>query len=451
MADELLEAYIRQLIEAHGQVPEVMVAWQGGEPTMMGIDFFRRSVELADQYLKPGQRAVYTIQTNGTLLDEEWASFFKEHEFLVGISIDGPREMHDAYRVNKGGRGSFDQVMRGLGHLRDGAVEWNALTTIHAANAAHGREVYRFLRDACGARFVQFIPIIERVAEAAEDGTVPWTSWRDRPLYVQQGDRVTGRSVTGEQYGRFLIDVFEEWVRRDVGEVYVQMFDVALANWVGEPPSLCIHSETCGLALALEHTGDLYSCDHFVEPKFKLGNIKQHRMLDLVASPAAAPVRPRQARHAAAVLRRVRRSLRLPRRLPQGPLHHHTRRGAGAQLPVPGLQGLLPPHRPADAVHDRAAPPRRCARRDHAALRGRGRTARPQRPLYLRLRPQVEALPRRGTRAGGPSVSGEPDNVAQRRSGASRILLECRGLARRAARSSHRRRCDRRPMRIPNR
>src|SRR4051794_33217431 len=285
MADELLEAYVKQLIEAHARVPEVMIAWQGGEPTMMGLDFFRRSVELANQYLKPGQRAVYTIQTNGTLIDDEWAAFFKENDFLVGISIDGTRELHDTYRVNKGGRGSFDQVIRGLEHLRAAGVEWNALTTIHAANAAHGREVYRFLRDDCGARFVQFIPIIERVTEADADGKVPWTSWRDRPLYVQEGDRVTGRSVTPEQYGRFLIDVFEEWVRQDVGEGYVQMFDVALANWVGEPPGLCVHSETCGLALALEHTGDVYSCDHFVEPRHLLGNIKQLPLAQLVASP----------------------------------------------------------------------------------------------------------------------------------------------------------------------
>ncbi|HSC90229.1 MAG TPA: anaerobic sulfatase maturase [Gaiellaceae bacterium] len=284
MADELLEAYVRQLVEAHAGLPEVTVAWQGGEPTLMGLDFFRRSVELVDRQLAPGQRAAYTIQTNGTLLDEEWAAFFREHDFLVGISIDGPRPLHDAYRVNKGGTGSFDQVMRGLGHLSAGGVEWNALTTIHAANADHGREVYCFLRDGCGARFVQFIPIIERVAEATEDGTVPWTSWRDRPLYVQEGERVTGRSVTGEQYGRFLVDVFEEWVRRDVGQVYVQMFDVALANWVGEPPGLCVHSETCGRALALEHTGDLYSCDHFVEPRYRLGTIRESHMLELVES-----------------------------------------------------------------------------------------------------------------------------------------------------------------------
>jgi uncharacterized protein len=285
MADELLEAYVKQLIEAHAGVPEVAIAWQGGEPTLMGVDFFRRSVELAEECLQPGQRAAYTIQTNGTLLDEEWAAFFKDNDFLVGISIDGPRELHDTYRVNKGGRGSFDQVMRGLSFLNDAGVDWNALTTVHAANGDRGREIYRFLRDECDARFIQFIPIIERVAEAAEDGTVPWKSWRDRPLYVQDGEVVTGRSVSPAQYGRFLVDVFEEWVRRDVGSVYVQMFDVALANWVGEPPGLCVHSETCGLALALEHTGDLYSCDHFVEPRYLLGNIKERHMLELVSSP----------------------------------------------------------------------------------------------------------------------------------------------------------------------
>lgn len=285
MANDLLDAYLRQLIEAHAGVPEVTIAWQGGEPTLMGLDFFRRSVELAGQYLAPGQRVAHTIQTNGTLLDEEWAAFFREHGFLVGLSIDGPREIHDTYRVNKGGKGSFDDVMRGLTCLREAGVDWNALTTIHAANAAHGREVYCFLRDECGAEFVQLIPIIERVAEAAADGSVPWASWRDRPLYEQRGDHVTGRSVTAEGYGRFLVDVFEEWVRRDVGRVYVQLFDVALANWVGEPPSLCIHSETCGRALALEHTGDLYSCDHFVEPAYRLGNIRETRMLELVESP----------------------------------------------------------------------------------------------------------------------------------------------------------------------
>jgi uncharacterized protein len=287
MADDLLETYLRQLIEAHARSSEVTVAWQGGEPTMMGLDFFRRSVELAGKHRMPHQRIAYTIQTNATLIDEEWAAFFKEHAFLVGVSIDGPKEIHDTYRVDKGGKGSFDRVMAGLAHLRDAGVEWNALTTIHAANQGHGREIYRFLRDESGARFMQFIPIVER----ATPQTLPIANegWgegvKGRPLYTQEGELLTERSIAPEGYGRFLIDVFEEWVRRDVGEVFVQMFDVALANWHGEPPSLCVHSETCGMALAIEHTGDLYSCDHFVEPAFKLGNIKDKHMIELIASP----------------------------------------------------------------------------------------------------------------------------------------------------------------------
>jgi uncharacterized protein len=268
MTDELLETYIRQLIESN-RTPEVMVAWQGGEPTLMGLDFFRRSIELERKYARPGRRITNTIQTNGTLLDDEWGAFLKENGFLVGISIDGPREMHDAYRVDKGGKPTFDRVMRGLGHLREHGIEWNALTTVHAANGEHGREVYRFLRDECGASFIQFIPIVERPAT----GGIP------------TGSEVTDRSITAEGYGRFLIDVFEEWVRRDIGEVYVQMFDVALANRCGVPLGLCVHSETCGLALALEHNGDLYSCDHFVEPEHLLGNIEESHMLELVASP----------------------------------------------------------------------------------------------------------------------------------------------------------------------
>lgn len=287
MADDLLETYLRQLIEAHDGLPEVTVAWQGGEPTMMGLDFFRRSVELAEKHRVPNQRIAYTIQTNATLIDEEWAAFFHDHGFLVGVSIDGPKEIHDAYRVDKGGKGSFDRVMAGLRHLRERGVEWNALTTIHAANEDRGREIYRFLRDGCGARFMQFIPIVER----ATPDTLPIANegWgegvRGRPLYIQEGDLLTDRSTSPEGYGRFLVDVFEEWVRHDIGEVFVQMFDVALANWHGEPPGLCVHSETCGLALAIEHSGDLYSCDHFVEPAFKLGNIRDKHMIDLIASP----------------------------------------------------------------------------------------------------------------------------------------------------------------------
>jgi len=287
MADDLLQLYLSQLIEAHAASPEVTVAWQGGEPTMMGLEFFQRSVDLANDLRRPGQAIVHTIQTNGTLLDDAWAEFFARHGFLVGLSIDGPRDMHDTYRVDKGGKGSFDRVMHGLDVLRRHGVSWNALTTVHTANQDRGREVYQFLRDDCGARFMQFIPIVERATpDLLPAANAGWGHRaRDRPLYAQRGSLVTDRSVSAGGYGRFLIDVFEDWVRHDVGEVYVQMFDVALANWYGEPPGLCVHSETCGLALALEHNGDLYSCDHYVEPDYKLGNIRDKKLLDLIVLP----------------------------------------------------------------------------------------------------------------------------------------------------------------------
>jgi len=286
MADELLETYVKQLLEAH-QTPEVTVAWQGGEPTLMGLDFFKHSVEYVEQYKKPNQQILYTIQTNGTKLDDEWCAFFKEHNYLVGLSVDGPRKMHDAYRVNKGGEGTFDQVMRGWEFLRKHQVDFNILCTVHAANADRPVEVYRFFRDELEAEFIQFIPIVERATEAmlplANEG---WSErpGGERPLYVLEGNLVTDRSVKPEQYGQFLTTIFDEWVRRDVGQVYIQHFDTALANWVGAPPGVCVFSETCGLALALEHNGDLYACDHYVEPGYKLGNIKETHMIELVAS-----------------------------------------------------------------------------------------------------------------------------------------------------------------------
>lgn len=286
MAEALQELYIRQLLEAH-QGDEVVLAWQGGEPTIMGLDFFRRSIELQQRYARPGQRILNTLQTNGTLLDAEWAAFLREHDFLVGISIDGPPEIHDRYRVDKGGRPTFERVLRGLGQLQEHGVEWNVLTCVHAGNGDQGRSVYRFLRDELEARFIQFIPIVERATP--ETLTTTNSGWggrvQGRQLYQQEGELVTERSVSARQYGRFLIDVFEEWVRRDIGSVYVQMFDTALAHWCGVPGGLCVHDETCGLQVALEHTGDLYSCDHFVEPRHLLGNIKQEHLLTLISSP----------------------------------------------------------------------------------------------------------------------------------------------------------------------
>jgi uncharacterized protein len=287
MADELLETYIQQLIEAHS-ANELTIAWQGGEPTLMGLPFFRRAVAYANKYRRPGMTIEYTMQTNGTLLDDQWGEFLAANGFLIGISIDGPRRLHDFYRYDKGGGPTFDRVIRGLNILKRHNVDWNILCTLHKNNADWPLEIYRFFRDELGAEFIQFIPIVERLTSqqtAASAGlTDPWRSWRDRPLYIQAGELVTERSITAAQYGNFLSAVFDEWVRRDVGHVYVQMFDVALANWVGEPSGLCVHSRTCGAALAIEHNGDLYSCDHFVEPDFLLGNIRQDHLIELVSS-----------------------------------------------------------------------------------------------------------------------------------------------------------------------
>ena len=286
MADELLETYLRQLLESH-LTPEVTVAWQGGEPTMMGLDFFRRSVELVDQLKQPDQRIEYTIQTNGVLIDEDWAAFFKEHDVLVGLSVDGPREIHDRYRVDKRGLGSFDRVMAGYEHLKAAEVDVNVLCTVHAGNQDHGLELYRFFRDEMGVRFVQFIPVVERTTEPLlQIANAGWsTSTNDqRPLYLQQGHEVTDRTVDPEAFGRFLTSIFDEWARHDVGSVFVQHFDTALANWYGEPAGVCVFSETCGAAVTLEHNGDVYSCDHYVEPDYLLGNINETPLGDLVRS-----------------------------------------------------------------------------------------------------------------------------------------------------------------------
>jgi uncharacterized protein len=287
MADELLETYIRQYIEGQA-VPEVNIAWQGGEPTLMGLDFFRRSVMYAEKYRRPGMRILYSMQTNGTLLDDEWCEFFHQHDFLIGLSLDGPQALHDAYRVDKGGKPTWQKVMDAAALLKAHKVEFNILTTVHAANMEHPLEVYRFLRDEVGTQFIQFIPIIERATpELLPLANAGWSENKrgDRPLYLQEGALVTERSLTAEAYGRFLSAIFDEWVRRDVGKVYVQLFDVALAAWVGEPSGLCVFSPTCGTALAIEHNGDVYSCDHYVEPDYLLGNINDTHMIELVASP----------------------------------------------------------------------------------------------------------------------------------------------------------------------
>ena len=268
MSDEVLDAYVRQLFESQDG-PEVVVAWQGGEPTLMGVEFFRRALAAVEQHRRPGQQVQHTIQTNATLLTDEWCELFAEHDFLVGVSIDGPPELHDAYRVDKRGNPTSAKVLHGLALLQSHDVECNVLCTVNSANQDHGLTVYRFFRDELDARYLQFIPIVERENESG----------------FQEGDTVTERSVAPEAWGRFMIAVFDEWVMHDVGTVFVQTFDAALGAWLGLPASVCVFAETCGNAVALEHNGDLYSCDHFVEPEYLLGNIMQTQMVELVTSP----------------------------------------------------------------------------------------------------------------------------------------------------------------------
>jgi uncharacterized protein len=267
MSDEVHEAYIKQLFEAH-QVPQVTVAWQGGEPTLMGLDFFRRSVELQKKYAKPNTRIENTFQTNGILLNDEWCRFFHENNFLIGLSMDGPKKLHDFYRKDKGGHGTFDRVMKAARLLQKHKVEFNILCTVNSKNADYPLEVYCFFRDELGAHYIQFIPIVERDNESG----------------FQEGNKVTDRTVRPNQWGRFLIEIFDEWVRRDVGQTFVLNFDGALAGWLGRAGTVCIFGPTCGLGMALEHNGDLYSCDHFVEPNYFLGNILKTPMTYLMAS-----------------------------------------------------------------------------------------------------------------------------------------------------------------------
>jgi uncharacterized protein len=267
MSDELMEAYIRQTIEGH-RVHQVTISWQGGEPTLMGLDFFRRTIEVEKKYARPGLRIENTLQTNGVLLDEEWCRFLHDNHFLVGLSLDGPRFLHDVYRHDKGGKSVFDRVIRATRLMQKQAVEFNILCTVNAANSRQPLQVYRFFRDELGVRYVQLIPIVER----------------DNETGYQEGTKTTDRTVDPEQYGRFLIAIFDEWVRRDVGRMFVTFFDAVLASYLRGASTICVLSPTCGESVALEHTGDLYACDHYVEPRYLLGNIERTPIVELVSS-----------------------------------------------------------------------------------------------------------------------------------------------------------------------
>ncbi len=279
MKDDVLESFIRQHIEAHANLPVVSFAWQGGEPTLRGVDFFERVVALQQQYAE-GRTIENAIQTNGILIDERWCTFLAEHKFLVGLSIDGPEDLHDRYRVDRGGKPTFRAVMRALELLKQHQVAFNTLTVVNGENVKRPLDVYRFLRET-GSGFIQFIPVVERAAEVPTPDALSLLDPDDATRAY-----VTSWSVDPVLYGEFLVAVFEEWVRRDVGKVFVQQFDVSLESWSGMEASLCVFRETCGSALALEHNGDVYSCDHFVYPQYKLGNLMNESLGAMVDSPA---------------------------------------------------------------------------------------------------------------------------------------------------------------------
>ena len=276
MPDDVLESYVRQYIESQ-QMDAINFAWQGGEPTLLGVDFFCRVVALQQKYAS-GKRIENALQTNGVLLDDEWGEFLAQNHFLVGLSIDGPRELHDRYRVDKGGQLTFNRVVAGLNMLKKHGVEFNTLTVVNRHNARQPLEVYRFLKE-IGSGYMQFIPVVERIAREANDSGL---------VLIQPSDsgeaRVSEWSVDPVDFGNFLCAVFDEWVRNDVARYYVQIFDVALETWLGIPASLCVFRETCGSAMAMEHNGDLYSCDHFVYRENRLGNIMENPLESMVAS-----------------------------------------------------------------------------------------------------------------------------------------------------------------------
>ena len=272
MSDEMLEQFTREYIEAQ-TMPQVLFTWHGGEPLMRSIDFYKKALELQKKYAH-GKLIDNVIQTNGTLLTDEWCEFFAQNHWLVGISIDGPQEYHDHYRVTPAGKPSWEKVMQGISLLKKHRVEWNAMAVVNAYNAEHPLEFYHFFRDN-GCQYLQFTPIVERLTEH-EDGRTLASLADDMEIPL------TDASVTPQQWGNFLCTIFDDWVRHDVGKTFVEIFDCTLANWMGVLPGICAYSKECGHAGVMEHNGDVYSCDHFVFPEYKLGNIRDQSLIDML-------------------------------------------------------------------------------------------------------------------------------------------------------------------------
>ena len=272
MSNEMLEQFTREYIEAQ-TMNQVLFTWHGGEPLLRSIDFYRKALSLQQKYAG-GRRIDNVIQTNGTLLTDEWCEFFAQNHWLVGISIDGPQPDHDHYRLTAAGKPSWQKVMQGIKLLKKHGVEWNAMAVVNADNANHPLEFYRFFKEN-GCQFLQFTPIVERLTRHEDGRTLASLADKDEISLSEA-------SVTPEQWGYFLCAIFDEWVRKDVGKIFVEIFDCTLANWMGISPGICAYSKECGHAGVMEHNGDVYSCDHFVFPEYKLGNIRDHSLIDML-------------------------------------------------------------------------------------------------------------------------------------------------------------------------
>lgn len=272
MSDEMLEQFTREYIEAQ-TMNQVLFTWHGGEPLLRSIDFYRKALSLQQKYAG-GRRIDNVIQTNGTLLTDEWCEFFAQNPWLVGISIDGPQPDHDHYRLTAAGKPSWKKVMQGIKLLKKHGVEWNAMAVVNAYNANHPLEFYRFFKEN-GCQFLQFTPIVERLTRHEDGRTLASLADKDEISLSEA-------SVAPEQWGYFLCAIFDEWVRKDVGKIFVEIFDCTLANWMGISPGICAYSKECGHAGVMEHNGDVYSCDHFVFPEYKLGNIRDHSLIDML-------------------------------------------------------------------------------------------------------------------------------------------------------------------------
>ena len=272
MSDEMLEQFTREYIEAQ-TMNQVLFTWHGGEPLLRSIDFYRKALSLQQKYAG-GRRIDNVIQTNGTLLTDEWCEFFAQNHWLVGISIDGPQPDHDHYRLTAAGKPSWKKVMQGIKLLKKHGVEWNAMAVVNAYNANHPLEFYRFFKEN-GCQFLQFTPIVERLTQHEDGRTLASLADKDEISLSEA-------SVAPEQWGYFLCAIFDEWVRKDVGKIFVEIFDCTLANWMGISPGICAYSKECGHAGVMEHNGDVYSCDHFVFPEYKLGNIRDHSLIDML-------------------------------------------------------------------------------------------------------------------------------------------------------------------------